>query len=70
VAPLVGRAAAFTQLAGRYQQARQGQAQVMLLLGEAGTGKTRLATEFVAWARAQGGDELSGQAFEMGGRLP
>ena len=42
----------------------------MLLVGEAGIGKTRLATEFVAWARSQGADALSGQAFEMGGRLP
>ncbi len=70
VAPLVGRAAAFSQLVGRYQQARQGQPQAVLLVGEAGIGKTRLACEFVAWARAQGAEVLSGQAFEMGGRLP
>jgi DNA-binding SARP family transcriptional activator/predicted ATPase len=70
VAPLVGRAAAFTQLTGRYQQARGGQPQAVLLVGEAGIGKTRLAREFVAWARAQGAEVLSGQAFEMGGRLP
>src|SRR5207302_9821247 len=61
MAPLVGRAAAFSQLVGRYQQARQGQPQVVLLVGEAGLGKTRLATEFVAWARAQGAEVLSGQ---------
>src|SRR2546426_174562 len=70
VAPLVGRQAAFTQLVGRYQQARQGQAQAVLVVGEAGIGKTRLASEFVAWAQAQGAEVLSGQAFEMGGRLP
>ncbi|TMC88870.1 MAG: hypothetical protein E6J10_02210, partial [Chloroflexi bacterium] len=69
-APLVGRAAAFRQLVGSFQQARGGQAQVVLLVGEAGIGKTRLATEFVAWARAQGAQVLSGQAFELGGRLP
>ncbi|HKV01843.1 MAG TPA: BTAD domain-containing putative transcriptional regulator, partial [Ktedonobacteraceae bacterium] len=39
-APLVGRAAAFSQLIGRYQQARQGQPQVVLVMGEAGIGKT------------------------------
>src|SRR5207245_4029460 len=39
-------------------------------VGEAGIGKTRLGTEFGAWARAQGADVLSGHAFEMGGRLP
>src|SRR5436309_757739 len=43
VAPLVGRAAAFRQLVGSFQQARGGQAQVVLLVGEAGIGKTRLA---------------------------
>src|SRR5207245_7098992 len=70
VAPLVGRAAAFSQLVAHYQQARQGQPQAVLLVGEAGIGKTRLASEFVAWAGAQGAEVLSGQAFEMGGRLP
>src|SRR6266567_1593913 len=69
-APLVGRAAAFSQLVGRFQQAQQGPPQAVLLVGEAGIGKTRLATEFVGWARAQGAEVLSGHAFEMGGRLP
>src|SRR5262249_28281397 len=70
VAPLVGRAAAFRHLVGSFQQARGGQPQAVLLVGEARIGKTRLATEFVAWARAQGAEVLGGQAFEMGGRLP
>src|SRR5437868_4378949 len=70
VAPLVGRAAALSQMVGSFQQARQGRPQVVLLVGEAGIGKTRLATEFVAWVKAQGAEVLSGQAFEMGGRLP
>ncbi|MFL5586484.1 MAG: ATP-binding protein [Ktedonobacteraceae bacterium] len=70
VAPLVGRAAAFTQLVGSFQQARQGRPQAILVEGEAGIGKTRLARDFGIWATAQGADVLSGQAFEMGGRLP
>ncbi len=70
VAPLVGRAAAFRQLVGRYQQAQQGQPQAVLLVGEAGIGKTRLASEFVAWTWAQGAEVLRGHAFELGGRLP
>src|SRR2546422_3692217 len=70
VAPLVGRAGAFSQLVGRYQQAQEGQPQAVFVVGEAGIGKTRLAREFVAWARAQGAEALSGHAFEMGGRLP
>src|SRR5207302_6255381 len=68
--PLVGRAAAFRQLVGSFQQARGGQPQAVLVVGEAGIGKTRLVSEFVAWVRAQGTDVLAGQAFEMGGRLP
>src|SRR5260221_7838945 len=69
-APLVGRAAACSQLVAHYQQARQGQPQAVLLVGEAGIGKARLATEFVAWARAQGAEVLRGKGFEMGGQLP
>ncbi len=70
VAPLIGRATAFSQLVASFQQARGGQAQGVLVVGEAGIGKTRLAREFVAWARAQGAEVLSGHAFEAGGQLP
>lgn len=70
VAPLVGRVGAFRQLSSSFQQAWSGQPQVVLVEGEAGIGKTRLATEWVGWAMAQGADVLRGQAFEMGGRLP
>ncbi len=70
VAPLIGRASAFSQLVASYQQLRQGQAQGVLLVGEAGIGKTRLAHEFVSWARAQGADVLIGHVFEMRGHLP
>ena len=70
VAPLIGRATAFSQLVGSLRQARQGQPQAVLVEGEAGIGKTRLASEFVAWARTQGAEVLSGHALEMDGRLP
>lgn len=70
VVPLVGRAGAFRQLINSFQQARSGQPQVVLVEGEAGIGKTRLAVEWIGWARAQGAEVLRGQAYEMGGRLP
>ena len=70
IAPLVGRAAAFRQLVGVYQQAQQGKPQAVLLVGEAGIGKTRLAGEFVAWTWTQGAEVLRGHVFELGGRLP
>ncbi|MCZ7568765.1 MAG: AAA family ATPase [Ardenticatenaceae bacterium] len=68
--PFVGRMAEHLQLATAYHTARQGQAQVVLIEGEAGIGKTRLATEFLAWAALHGPDVLRGRAFEAGGRLP
>jgi len=70
LAPLIGRAAAFRQIGSRFEQAQQGQPQAVLLVGEAGIGKTRLAGEFVTWATAQGAEVLVGHAFELGGKLP
>ena len=42
----------------------------MVLRGEAGIGKTRLARKFLAWASAQGAELLQGGAFESGSHLP
>ena len=53
-----------------YHTAQRGQTQVVLLEGEVGIGKTRLASEFLAWAEVEGADVLQGQAFETGGQLP
>ena len=70
IAPLVGRAKAFRQLVGVYQQVQLGKPQAVLIVGEAGIGKTRLAGEFVAWTWNQGAEVLRGHVFELGGRLP
>lgn len=43
---------------------------MVLLKDEVGTGKTRLATEFLTWVEVEGADVLWGQAFEGGGQLP
>jgi DNA-binding SARP family transcriptional activator len=68
--PLVGRSGEFATLSSLFQAARRGQAQVVVLQGEPGIGKTRLSREFLAWTAAQGADVLQGRAFETGGRLP
>ncbi|GAC1696089.1 MAG: hypothetical protein PVS3B3_20960 [Ktedonobacteraceae bacterium] len=68
-APLVGRVREYGLLLEHYYLARQGQTQVVLLEGEAGIGKTRLATEFLDWAATQGAEVLRGQAFESNRRL-
>jgi DNA-binding SARP family transcriptional activator len=63
--PLTGRAADLVALRGRFALAQQGQAQVLVLAGETGIGKSRLASDFLAWAQAQGAEVLQGQAFEQ-----
>src|SRR5207253_7900030 len=47
-----------------------GAAQAVVLVGEAGIGKTRLAHEFADWAAADGADVLRARALEVGGRVP
>jgi DNA-binding SARP family transcriptional activator len=68
--PLLGRTTELSTLIRVYHTAQRGQTQVVLLEGEVGIGKTRLATEFLAWAEMEGADVLQGQAFETGGHLP
>src|SRR6266700_3451351 len=68
--PLLGRAAEFGTLIECYQRAYAGQPQLVLLQGEAGIGKTRLASEFLGWAQAQGADVLVGRALQTGRQLP
>jgi DNA-binding SARP family transcriptional activator/tetratricopeptide (TPR) repeat protein len=68
--PLVGRGDDLALLIERYRSVCEGRVEIVVVAGEAGIGKTRLATDFSAWAAAQGADPLQGRAFEMGGRLP
>jgi DNA-binding SARP family transcriptional activator len=68
--PLVGRTAELRSLAGAYRLASQGSTQVMVLEGEIGVGKTRVAEEFFCWATTQGADLLQGQAIETIACLP
>src|SRR5256885_4199889 len=68
--PFLGRTAEFGTLIECYQRAQAGQPQLVLLQGETGIGKTRLASEFLGWAQAQGADVLVGRALQTGGQLP
>jgi len=68
--PLIGREVDMRTLKALYQAVEQGQTQAVLLQGEAGIGKTHLASTFLRWAATQGATLLQGRAFEMGGRLP
>jgi DNA-binding SARP family transcriptional activator len=70
VTSMVGRSSEHLALVEIYQAVQQGQAQVAIISGEAGIGKTRLTHEFLGWAQANGADILQARAFETGGRLP
>ena len=59
-----------SRLATLYEQACSGQPQAVLLDGEAGIGKTRLATAFLELARTQGADVLAGRTLKTSQRLP
>src|SRR5438309_5505251 len=68
--PFLGRAAEFGTLIECYLHAQGGQPQLAVLQGETGIGKTRLASEFLGWAQAQGADVLVGRALQTGRQLP
>ena len=68
--PFLGRTAEFGTLIERYQHVHAGQPQLVLIQGESGIGKTRLASEFVRWAQAQGANVLVGKALQTGSELP
>ncbi|MBE3560315.1 MAG: AAA family ATPase [Ktedonobacteraceae bacterium] len=68
--PLVGREADLHALQVLYRSVQQGQVRIVLIKGEAGIGKTRLAATFLSWAASEGATILAGRAFEMGDRLP
>ncbi|QBD76155.1 hypothetical protein EPA93_09090 [Ktedonosporobacter rubrisoli] len=59
---LIGRAEEYASLVERYHRVQQEGLQLMLIEGEAGIGKTRLVTDFLGWASAQGADVLQGRA--------
>jgi DNA-binding SARP family transcriptional activator len=53
-ASLIGRATEWAQLTTLWRETTQGRAQVVLLAGEPGAGKTRLVEEFQAWCARHG----------------
>jgi predicted ATPase len=68
--PLWGRKSEFKRLNECFQRARRGQAQIILVEGEKGIGKTRLIQEWLHWASMQGAVVLVSGAYKAGGRLP
>jgi len=69
-APLVGRDADVSRLAAVLAQAGEGAGSLVLVLGEAGIGKTRLCAELSRWHRRRGGRVLLGRAAAQEASIP
>ncbi len=68
--PFVGRDLELNQLNDAWNAAREGRAHLVLVTGEPGIGKTRLAQELGRRVRAEGHVVASARAYEAAGRLP
>jgi len=68
--PFVGRSEKYQMLVHTFQKAKGGDPQVVIVSGESGIGKTRLANEFLSWAGTERADLLRGRAYETSGSLP
>ena len=66
----VGRGAELTELVSRLDDALSGHGRLVLLVGEPGIGKSRLADEVVRRSRARGATVLTGRCWEAGGAPP
>jgi predicted ATPase len=69
-APLIGRRVQWQHLQAAWHKAADGHPHLVLLSGEAGIGKTRLAEEMEAWVSRQGMGTASARCYAAEGRLP
>ncbi|NIV30204.1 MAG: AAA family ATPase, partial [Anaerolineae bacterium] len=67
--PLIGREAEWVQLQEAWRATSRGQPQMVLLEGEPGIGKTRLAEELLGWAGRQGMGACGTRCYASEGRL-
>jgi predicted ATPase/DNA-binding SARP family transcriptional activator len=70
VIPFVGRSREYQSLLQTFRLTQEGKPQVVVISGESGMGKTRLAEQFLKWAGTQGADLVRGKAYETSGGLP
>jgi DNA-binding SARP family transcriptional activator len=68
--PLVGRAGEWATLTACWREGEPGGARLVLVTGEAGVGKTRLADELRAWCAHRGAATASARSYAAEGALP
>ncbi len=69
-ASLVGREPQWKELTAAWKRVSRGHGRIMLVEGESGVGKTRLADEFLRWVVAEGGTVLRGRSFDRRAGIP
>ena len=68
-ASLIGRDAEWAILTNAWKAVKKGCSRIVLLEGEPGVGKTRLAEEFLRWTVADGGGVLRGHGYDVHGGI-
>ncbi|MDF3053479.1 MAG: hypothetical protein K0S19_1584 [Geminicoccaceae bacterium] len=67
---LIGREAEWETLVKAWKASARGFGRIVLIEGEAGVGKSRLAEEFLRWVVAQGGSVLRGHGYDVRAGIP
>jgi DNA-binding SARP family transcriptional activator len=67
---LIGREKEWGTLARSWAEVERGRSRVLLLEGEVGVGKSRLADEFLRWTVANGGSVLRGHGYDASPGIP
>ena len=67
--PLIGRHQEWERLKAAWREAAGGKAHFVVVMGEAGIGKTRLVEELLGWARRQGLSTSRTRSYAAEGRL-
>lgn len=68
--PFIGRREEFGRISSRWERARAGRHQLVVLHGEPGIGKSALAAEFAAWARLEGATVMQARAHAIESQIP
>ena len=69
-ASLIGREGEWLALTKAWKTALRGKSRIVLIEGEAGVGKSRLAEEFLRWVVADGGTVLRGHGYDARAGIP